>query len=58
MVKKEEFNMEYEQIYTQFCECKREHTIITQKDSWPEYYTDVYVVCDCGNCVHFNLPVN
>lgn len=57
-MKSEEFNIAYHQIYTEFCKCKREHTIITQKDSDPEYTTDIYLLCGCGEYIHFVLPVN
>lgn len=38
--------------------CDKAHSLITQRDDNPEYYTDVTVVCDCGTHVHFELPVN
>lgn len=41
------------------CEiCDLDITVFTQEDSFPEYYTNVYVKCTCGNCVLFELPVN
>lgn len=47
-----------DQIYTEKCKCGREITVETQKDDDPEYYTEVGVLCDCGNFVYFQLPVN
>lgn len=38
--------------------CNKCHTVITQEDSNPEYYTDVNLICDCGGLVGFSLPVN
>jgi len=45
--------------YKEACtSCKKEYTVYTQEDAYPEYYTDVYVSCECGDVVHFELPVN
>ena len=44
--------------YEQKCDCGKKHLILTQKDDRPEYYTEVYVLCDCGEYVNFELPVN
>lgn len=45
--------------YTRECDlCQKQHTVFTQRDNHPEYYTDVFVKCDCGNHVQFTLPVN
>lgn len=38
--------------------CEKEHILFTQGDDCPEYYTDVYLKCDCGEYVEFKLPVN
>lgn len=38
--------------------CGKEIQISTQQDRNPEYYTDIYIKCDCGNSVSFLLPVN
>ena len=47
------------QTYTEKCRCcGKEIKVSTQEDNCPEYYTDVFVKCDCGNPVHFCLPVN
>jgi len=50
-----EFN-QYE--YTQECTCGKKHQILTQRDDYPEYETDIYVLCTCGEYVPFELPVN
>jgi len=47
------------QLYKSNCNsCNKKYEIYTQKDCDPEYYTDIYVKCDCSNLVHFCLPVN
>lgn len=47
------------QLFFEFCDkCSTKHSIYTQQDKNPEYYTDIYVVCKCGDVVHFLLPVN
>jgi hypothetical protein len=44
--------------YEQKCQCGKIHIMLTQEDNDPEYHTRVYVLCDCGQYVEFNLPVN
>lgn len=39
-------------------ECGKTHTLFTQHDHDPEYYTTVTAACDCGAHVSFSLPVN
>ena len=46
---------EYEKVCNK---CKQVYKVWTQKDEDPEYYTDVLIICDCGDKVHFKLPVN
>lgn len=53
-----DFGGEYSQTYKEKCVCGKEIEVSTQTDDSPEYYTDVFVKCDCGNSVHFSLPVN
>jgi hypothetical protein len=53
-----DFGSEYAQTYKEICECGRIVELSTQTDNCPEYYTDVYVKCECGKSVHFELPVN
>lgn len=60
--------MKYEDIkpyrrneYKRMCEgCHSTLTALTQRDDYPEYYTDVYI--KCPNCTEhyilFELPVN
>ncbi len=46
-------------IYKKNCECCDMPIIIaTQRDSYPEYYTGVYIQCNCGEWLEFELPVN
>ncbi len=45
--------------YTEICSCCGLHqTILTQKDNYPEYYTCIYLQCQCGEYIEFKLPVN
>lgn len=44
--------------YAQICNCGKTIELLTQKDNHPEYYTNVFVLCDCGEYVLFQLPVN
>lgn len=53
-----DFGSDVSQTYKNTCECGKEIEVSTQQDSGPEYYTDVYVKCDCGKSVYFELPVN
>jgi hypothetical protein len=38
--------------------CDEVHTVLTQHHNFPEYETDVYIQCNCGEWVQFILPVN
>ena len=44
--------------YNESCDCGKNHCVLTQYGNFSEYYTDVYVKCDCGQYVWFDLPVN
>jgi hypothetical protein len=45
--------------YEKTCEiCGLIQTILTQEDSFPEYHTRIYLMCQCGNYIEFTLPVN
>jgi hypothetical protein len=45
--------------YVQTCPtCTMEMKVLTQKDSFPEYHTEIYVQCQCGEYLEFILPVN
>jgi len=56
---KEKLLDSYNQEYTQECpSCSKALTIISQKDHNPEYYTSVYVKCECGEWVEFVVAVN
>lgn len=46
------------EVYTEICVCGNEVKVSTQTDSYPEYYTEVFIKCECGNSVGFTLPVN
>jgi len=46
-------------IYQKTCDvCDHVINISSQRDNGPEYYTCVYVQCECGNWMEFILPVN
>lgn len=53
-----DFDCEFQQTYSNECKCGKVIEVSTQKDSHPEYYTSVFVKCECGNSVAFELPVN
>lgn len=54
-----DFGSEYAQTYAELCKkCGRKIEVSTQRDECPEYKTDVYVRCVCGESVGFYLPVN
>ena len=45
--------------YVEHCDnCGERHSMFTQSDNCPEYYTQVALRCPCGEYVMFNLPVN
>lgn len=50
---------DYKQEYKSLCtNCNKEHKLRTQEDNYPEYYTYIFIECNCGDYVHFRLPVN
>jgi len=45
--------------YTKICECcGMPVTVLAQEDDNPEYRTEIYVQCQCGEYAAFSLPVN
>lgn len=55
----EEINKWDRYLYKEECNlCGLIQKILTQEDSFPEYYTKVYLQCQCGNFIEFVLPVN
>ena len=38
--------------------CGLTQTLLTQQDNKPEYYAEVYLQCQCGEYLEFDLPVN
>jgi hypothetical protein len=45
--------------YEQECSCcGLKKQVLTQRDDHPEYYTYVYLRCQCGEYIQFELPVN
>lgn len=56
---KDDLNKSSLSKYIQKCKwCGVDLEVFTQKDEDPEYYTNIYIICMCGECVHFRLPVN
>ena len=53
-----DFDEELAETYKEVCECGAVIEVSTQEDKFPEYYTEVYVRCQCGKSVSFYLPVN
>ena len=53
-----DFGGSHAQTYSKTCTCGRVIEVSTQQDRDPEYYTDIYVKCECGKSVAFSLPVN
>ena len=53
-----DFGGKHAQTYTEKCVCGKVFEISTKKDFEPEYCTHIFVKCDCGKSVHFELPVN
>lgn len=49
--------LQYE--YSQVCPCcSLSHLICTQNNDFPEYETEIYLQCQCGEFIEFILPVN
>lgn len=49
----------YEEDYTYACKkCKKQFRFKTQTDDNPEYYTDIAILCDCGEWLPCVFPVN
>ncbi len=38
--------------------CGLQQTILTQDSNSNEYYTEIYLQCQCGEYIEFILPVN
>lgn len=54
-----DFGGSFNQIYTEECKgCGYLVKVSAQKDKHPEYKTDIFVKCRCGESVPFRLPVN
>jgi hypothetical protein len=58
-MKREEIIEYNSYLYEKECSCcgiKQE--ILTQRHNFPEYETEVYLKCQCGEYIEFILPVN
>lgn len=49
--------LRYEYVKECNC-CGYEEKILTQSHDSPEYETEIYVQCQCGEYIKFELPVN
>lgn len=58
-MKLEEILWHHRESYIQKCAfCDLEQEVLTQRDSFPEYHTEIYLKCQCGEFIEFVLPVN
>lgn len=57
-MKKEEIHPSLRTEYAESCVCGKAMTVLTQRENSPEYDTEIYILCDCGEYVEFILPVN
>ena len=46
------------ETYKETCECGNVIEVSTLEDDSPAYYIAVFVKCQCGESVEFNLPAN
>ena len=54
-----DFDGSYAQTYKEVCDkCGNIIEVSTQADRNPEYYTEVFIRCKCGESIPFVLPVN
>ena len=54
-----DFGSDYAQTYIETCKgCGADIEVSTQQDRCPEYTTEIYIKCGCGESVEFELPVN
>ncbi len=45
--------------YKKDCDCcGLTQQILTKRDNFPEYYAEIYLRCQCGEYIEFDLPVN
>lgn len=58
MVKLEEIDSFDREEYIEKCKCGKSYEVRTQKYDCSEYMTMVYIKCECGNYIEFELPVN
>jgi len=58
-MKLEEILKTYRHEYKADCDiCELTQTVLTKESNYPEYETQVYLQCQCGNYLEFILPVN
>ncbi len=57
-MKLEEIRENLSHKYEVTCKCGKKHFVLTQDNDFPEYHTEVYSPCECGEYVEFDLPVN
>lgn len=55
----EEIPIDKRYEYNKVCPCcEKEHIVLTKESDFPEYETEVYIQCECGEWIEFVLPVN
>lgn len=58
-MKIEEIAIQDRYTYTEICPCcSLEQEILTREDFSTQDYMDVYLQCQCGEYIKFELPVN
>jgi hypothetical protein len=58
-MKIEEIPLGLRNEYISICTCcGLSQKILTQRDNLPEYETEIYLQCQCGEYIQFILPVN
>lgn len=58
-MKKDEIPIYCQVEYIQQCDlCGMEQKILSQRHDFPEYETEIYLQCQCGEFIEFILPVN
>lgn len=55
----EEIKKYNQHVYQENCDvCSQIINISTKKNDDAEFYTNVYVQCDCGNWIEFEVSIN
>lgn len=57
-MKLEEVPVYRREIYQDSCQCGKIIQVLTQRNNFSEYETEIYILCECGEYLEFILPVN